>query len=75
MLLGLKIAVYDIKARPPSVPKAPLDYNLYRLVTIISLNHLFVPLLVCYTEYLFRLFAPPPFYKTLVTLHVHSPLL
>ena len=56
----------------PYVLKAPLDYNPYILSTIICLNHLWFPLLGRRTKALFLLFAGPPFYKTLVTLHNKS---
>ena len=75
MLQGLKITVYDIKASPPFVLEAPLDYNLYILLAIVGLNYVPILLLVAYTEDLFIPFSFALLYRTLVTLHVHSLLL
>ena len=75
MLCRLKITVYNIAIRPPKVPKASLDYNLYILARAISLNHLFIPLLSRYTKALLPPLTPPPLYRTLVTLAHQSPLL
>ena len=68
MLCRLKITVYNIAIRPPKVLKASLDYNLYILARVISLDHLFILLLSRYTKAPLPLFTPPPLYRTLVTL-------
>ena len=68
MLLGLKITVYNIAIRPPNVLKGTLDYNFHIFLRTISLYLIFVLLLGRHTKYPLRLFTPPPFYKTLITL-------
>jgi hypothetical protein len=45
MLLRLKVPIYNIVTRPPSVLKGSLDYNLYILIRAIGLDYLLVPLL------------------------------
>jgi hypothetical protein len=72
MLLRLKIAVYNIKAYSSKVLKISLDYNLYILIIIISLNHSLIPLLVISIEYPLVPFTFSPSYKILVTLNIYS---
>jgi hypothetical protein len=51
------------------VPKASLDYNRHILMCIVGLDLVSVPLLGWCMEDLFLIFASPPFYRTLITLH------
>ena len=68
MLLRLKITVYNIAIRLLNVLKGTLDYNFHIFLRTISLYLIFVLLLGRHTKYPLRLFTPPPFYKTLITL-------
>jgi hypothetical protein len=75
MLLGLKVPVYDIAIRLPSILKGSPDYNLYVLLCAVRLNHLF-PLFLCRrTKALLRSIPPPLLHATLVTLADQSLLL
>jgi hypothetical protein len=75
MFLRLKISVHNIEVGLPSIPKAPLDHNLHILMAVIGLNHVPIPFLVAGTEHPFCLFSPPLLHRTLITPHIHSPLL
>ena len=66
MLLRLEIAVYDIKVGLTIILKATLDYDLYILLAIVSLDHISLLYLVRSTEDLFVPFTLPSLYTTLV---------
>ena len=62
MLLRLKVSVYNIKAGPSVILKAPLDYNLYILLTIVSLDYILVLYLISSPKNLFVSFTLYPLY-------------
>ena len=70
MLFCLKIVIHDVKTSVFSIPKAPLDYDFYVLMTIISLNHFLIPLPVGSMEYPFCPLLSPSLYRVFITLHI-----
>jgi hypothetical protein len=75
MLLRLKITVYNIKIRLSKILKVSLDYNFYTLLTIVSLNKVLVLFLVGRTKNPFIPLSFALLHRTLITLHIHPPLL
>jgi hypothetical protein len=75
MLRRLKVPIYDIKTTPPNILKGCLDHNLHVLIRTVGLDHSWLPFLYCRTKALFVSFPPPPLNTTLITPHMHSPLL
>ena len=66
MLLRLKVSVHNIKAGPTVIPKAPPDYNLHILLTIIGLDHIPVLYLISSPKNPFVSFTLPPLYRAFV---------